>query len=82
MQNLADLKAGTRSFVLYDSRACGSQGTEEASVLVCCESNREAKSYKADFGAMACYSYRVDGKNLVDEQWEWDWYPSQKDWHE
>lgn len=64
-----------RRFILYDSRACGAQGTGDASMFVVCRSNREAKSYKGDFGAMACYSYRVDKTHLIDEQWEWDWYP-------
>lgn len=64
--------AERRTYLLFDSRACGAQGTEDASVLVACESNREAKSYKGDYGAMACYSYRDDNGTLIDERWEWD----------
>ena len=62
-----------RTYILYDSRACGGD-TEDASVLVCCESNREACEYKGDYGPMACFSYRRDGRNLVDERFEWNWY--------
>lgn len=67
-----------REYILYDARACGGAGTDDATVLVACNSNKEAESYKGDYGAMACYSYAVekgaDGKRmLVDEQWEWDY---------
>jgi len=62
-----------RVYILYDGRACGDQGTDDASPLVVCGRNKEAKGHKGDFGAMACYSYRKDGKKLVDEQWEWDY---------
>lgn len=67
-----------RLWILYDSRACGDSGTDDASVLVSCQSNKEAKSYKGDFGSMACYSYEIKGKNLVDEQWEWDYYATSR----
>ena len=63
-----------RQYILYDGRACAGQGTGDASVLVVCESNEEAEDHKGDYGQMACYSYRVDGKNLVDERWEWDYH--------
>jgi hypothetical protein len=64
-----------RTYILYDSRACCGD-PDEASVLVCCESNREAKSYcDGSFGAaMACFSYAHDGNQLVDERFEWNWY--------
>ena len=66
-----------RIWILYDGRACGGVGTEDAMVLVACTSEKEAKSYKGDFGDMACYSYSEiveNGKNmLVDEKWEWDY---------
>jgi len=68
-----------RKFILYDGRACADQGTEDASVLVACEDEAEAKNYKGEFGAMACYSYRLDGTMLVNEQWEWDWFPPEED---
>jgi hypothetical protein len=63
----------TRAWILYDERACNAQGTDEATVLVACDSETEAVSYKGEFGAMACYSYAVHGKTLTDEQWEWDY---------
>ena len=63
-----------RSYILYDSRACGVQGTEDACVLVSCESDEEAQSHKGDFGSMACYSYEIKGNELVDERWEWDYW--------
>jgi len=62
-----------RTYILYDSRACGDQGTEDASVFDTADSNKEAKSLKGDYGAMACYSCRKDGNQLVDERWEWDY---------
>lgn len=68
----------SRNWILYDGRACCSQGTEDASVLVACSSNGEAKSYKGDYGAMACYSYKVNRNTLIDERWEWDWFPKRK----
>jgi hypothetical protein len=63
-----------RIWILYDSRACGGVGTGDASVLVACDSNKEAKSYKGKFGGMACYSYEVNGKILQDQKWEWDYF--------
>ncbi len=71
-QNRNAEQAG-RQYILYDSRACGGD-TEDASILVVCDSNREAKTYKGSYGAMACFSYRVDGKNMVDDRWEWNYY--------
>lgn len=66
-----------RQYILYDSRAADGSGTEDASVLVVCDDEKEALDYRGDFGAMACYSYRVDGDNLVDERFEWNWFPGQ-----
>ncbi len=67
-----------RIWILYDSRACGAVGTDDALVLVACDSEKEAKSYCGDYGAMACYSYaevKRDGKNILeDEKWEWDYF--------
>lgn len=64
-----------RVYILYDSRAADGLGTDEASVLVVCESEEEAESYKGDFGGMACYSYREEGERFVDERFEWNWFP-------
>lgn len=69
-----------RTYILYDSRACAGD-TEDASVLVACESDEEAHSYEGDYGAMACFSYAIketpgdDPNELVDERFEWNWYP-------
>lgn len=64
-----------RQWILYDGRAVAGRGTDDAQVLVCCDSDREARSYAGDFGSeMACYSYRIVGDQLVDERHEWDWF--------
>ncbi len=66
-----------RLYILYDSRAaCPGSDTSEASILVVCEDDEDACSFKGDFGGMACYSYRKEGDNkLVDERFEWNWFP-------
>lgn len=64
-----------RQYILFDSRAADGMGTEEASVLVACESDEEACDYKGDFGGMACYSYAVEDDKLVGERFEWCWFP-------
>ena len=62
-----------RTYILYDERAF-IEGTDKAVVLVACESSKEANGYKGEFGPMCCYSYRCTKKReLVDEQWEWNW---------
>lgn len=71
---MSETQTKGRLYILYDSRACGDQGTSEASVLVVCESNKEAKNYKGQWGAMACYSYESKDGELLDERWEWDFY--------
>lgn len=68
-----------RLYILYDSRACGAQGTEDASVLEACEDDADARSACGDYGAMACYSYaHGPDSTLVDEKWEWDWWPPER----
>ena len=66
-----------QTFILYDGRACDCAGTGSAQVLVACDSDEEARGYRGDFGAMACYSYVVgdDGVELLAERWEWDFWP-------
>lgn len=63
-----------RAYILYDARAADGLGTDNAAVLVACESEEEAESYKGEFGGMACYSYRINGQNLEDERFEWNWF--------
>ena len=65
----------SRTYILYDDRAADGCGTGDASVLVVCESEKEAHTYEGEFGGMACYSYAEEGKNLVDERFEWNWFP-------
>jgi hypothetical protein len=64
-----------KMYVLYSEKACGNRGTEHAVVFVSCDSMKEAKSYKGQFGSMACYSYDKEDGKLVNERWEWDYYP-------
>lgn len=63
-----------RTFILYDDRAADGD-TAGATVLVVCSSNKEAKTYRGDFGGMSCYSYQDKGGELVDETLEWNWFP-------
>ena len=65
----------SRKYLLLDDRASDVTGTDGANILVTCESNEEAKGYKGDFGAMSCYSYAVKNGELVDERFEWNWFP-------
>jgi hypothetical protein len=65
-----------REFILYDGRAAHpGADTSEASILVLCEDDEEACSYRGDYGDMGCWSYRREGSKLVDEQFEWNWFP-------
>ena len=57
-------------WILYDGRACGSAGTDRASVLVSCDSDEEARSYAGDYGTMACYTYEEASQVEI---WQWDW---------
>jgi len=61
-----------RVFVLFDGRAAGGMGTSDASVICVEENDKDAREVAKEYGQVACYSYRREGKNLVDEQWEWD----------
>lgn len=70
------MKGNKRYYILYDGRACGAVGTEDATCLVFCDYEAEARSYKGDFGTMACYSYSANHEKneLTDEKWEWDYF--------
>tara|TARA_Y100000034_G_scaffold73777_1_gene88720 strand:+ start:711 stop:947 length:237 start_codon:yes stop_codon:yes gene_type:complete len=69
-----------KQFILYDGRATP-DGPGDASVLVCCDDDQEACSYKGDFGGMTCFSYDVQEQpgcnpdRLINEQFEWNWFP-------
>lgn len=56
-------------YLLYDGRACA-QDSNNASVLVSCDDDAEARTYAVVSGDMACYSYNE--KTQV-ERWEWNW---------
>lgn len=61
-------KAQEKWYIVYDERAI-IMDTEDASVMVACESLEEARSYRGQFGLRcAIYSYDVDGEDLVNEQ--------------
>ena len=62
-----------RVYVLYDGRAC-SGDTDDASVILAVESHREAKACRGEYGDMACYSYREENSELVDERFEWNYF--------
>ena len=47
-------------------------GTSDASVICIEENDKDAREVAKEYGQVACYSYRRDGKKLIDEQWEWD----------
>lgn len=69
-----------RQYILYDGRASFGD-TFDASVFVACDSDEEACSYKGDYGQMVCFSYAIkenpgdEPDELVDERFEWNWYP-------
>lgn len=68
----------SRMFIIYDGRACGGAGTDDAAVCDTATSDREARSRarSGDYGAsVACFSYRTDQPGIMDdERWEWDWH--------
>lgn len=66
-----------RRYILYDDRAAHGIGTEDASILEVCKSNEEACKSKGEYGGMACYSYAIKDNQLVDEQFEWNWFPGE-----
>lgn len=58
-------KIQTKLWILYDERAI-IEGTEEASVLVSCDSLSEAWQYLNDtFGSGAIFEYDINGKELI-----------------
>jgi len=66
-------------FVLWDARAAGGVGTnDDPSCLTASEDEKEVRDYAAEGheGACSCYSYVKNAEDvMVDEQWEWDWFP-------
>ena len=63
-------------YIVYDGRACGDQGTDDAMVMVSCDSLEEARSYNGDYGQVAIYSYDIYARNqLKNERWVEDYIP-------
>ena len=57
-------------YIVYDERAI-TMSTDDASVMVTCDSLEEAKGYAGDFGKRCpVYSYDIKGKNLINEKFE------------
>lgn len=59
----------TKIFLVYDGRACGGIGTDNATVMVVCESLKEARNCQEDYGQCAIYEYEDRNGTLVNEQW-------------
>ena len=58
-----------RIYIIYDGRAI--DNTDEAAVMVTCDSLKEARSYKGAFGnGCIVWSYTKQGKKLTDERFE------------
>lgn len=75
-----------RKYLLYDGRAAFTASPEEffeLPVLASCDSDKEARSYAGDLGAMTCYSYPLykregDNPDIIKEEdarHEWNWLP-------
>lgn len=65
--------ARSRTYILWDARACADQGTDDSTPLDSGLTYEAAKRLTInDHGAGAVYSYQDDGKELTDERWEWD----------
>ena len=70
-----------REFILFDGRATGGQGTEDALALLSCQTRQEAWREASMYSECACYSYEIgvvafvhDSQvaELTDERWEFD----------
>lgn len=62
-----------RLYIIYDGRACGAQGTENAEVLYAVGTDRdEAIEAMSSYGQCSLYSYRNHTYRLTDERWEYD----------
>ena len=57
-------------YIIYDGRAIYGD-TDDASVLVACDSLEEARGYKGDFGdGCVIYSYDEKDELLINEKFE------------
>lgn len=62
-----------KQWILYDGRACGGVGSDDAMVLCCASSLKEAKEDSKMFGDGAIYVcdiYRYNGKDYGENE-EW-----------
>lgn len=64
---MAKSKKGEKKWIVWDSRACGDQGTDDAQVMEVCRSLEEARRYS--IGMAAIYSYDVLQAKLINEEW-------------
>lgn len=68
------IKVTPRKYLLYDARACGDAGTDDAACLGIADSLKEARRDARDLGYdCAIYSCAIDGNTLIDERWEEDY---------
>ena len=73
---ISEQSSEPRVYVIYDGRACDGD-TSEASVILSGLSEKEAtrKRYgpnAGEYGTVACFSYRKDCQELIDERHEWN----------
>ena len=62
-----------KQYILYDGRACGGRDTDDAQVLCCATSLKEAREDAKDFGDGAIYVcdiYRRNGQDWGENE-EW-----------
>jgi hypothetical protein len=58
-----------KKYIIYDGRA--TSDTDDASVMECCDTLKEAITNAPDYGNGCCiWSYDVKGKNLINEKLE------------
>ncbi len=61
-----------RVYLLYDARACGGVGTDDAICVEACGTQDACFNSAPDYGDCACYSFHAEGRELSDDRWEWD----------
>ena len=61
-----------RIYLLYDGRACGGVGTDDAICVEACGEQDACFESAPHYDDCACYSFHAEGRELSDERWEWD----------
>ena len=56
------------AYLVFDGRACGGVGADDATCLVSCQSLKEARSYNGDYGQTAIYKYDIVKNTLENEE--------------